>query len=311
MRSIVSILQEFEIAYSSSKRIQARIARHLLSKILRQCGIPQSDPIVSRTVHGVELFMPFSHQLPAYVEKFPYFDTPLPAFAKFLCEEVAGQLIFVDVGANVGDTVKLVSKGIDESRVGWICIEADESYLSLLKRNTDGLDVTIINAVAGANAREDELSIVQSGQGSSVIVSGGNKRRIVCLDDILEQRKASLIKIDTDGYEIEVLKGASKYLQRASPHIFVEFSPTHLRKYGGVEPREMFALLKGYGYTGCIFYEYRGYPIAVTGLGERISESIMRFCEINPFVYMDLLVSKDTEMLNKFYESDLKRYRLA
>jgi len=53
----------------------------------------------------------------------------------------------------------------------------------------------------------------------------------ICLDDFLSEKypetKVSFIKIDTQGSEIEVLKGAKKTIQKYKPSLLVEFEDYH------------------------------------------------------------------------------------
>lgn len=57
-----------------------------------------------------------------------------------------------------------------------------------------------------------------------------------------------LVKIDVEGYELEVLLGARNTLERHHPPLFLELHPDRLRQLGH-SPAEVVRLLEGLGYT--------------------------------------------------------------
>ena len=55
---------------------------------------------------------------------------------------------------------------------------------------------------------------------------------LVRLDDELESVTVSLLKIDCEGFEYQVLQGAEQIIHRDRPYIFVELHPQHIESYG-------------------------------------------------------------------------------
>ena len=103
-----------------------RLSRRLVHSVVRHI-IPHYDPIVNRQVHGTELRLHLSHSLPRLVESRPFYDTALPSFAKFVLgqKQPPEKLMVVDVGANIGDTTKLIAAATGSNRARFICVEAD------------------------------------------------------------------------------------------------------------------------------------------------------------------------------------------
>jgi FkbM family methyltransferase len=66
------------------------------------------------------------------------------------------------------------------------------------------------------------------------------------LDDISFERPPRLLKIDVEGQELEVLRGAVRLLQEAAPVVLVEVEQRH--RDGDVQ--EVFDFLTGLGYEG-------------------------------------------------------------
>ena len=134
---------------------------------------------------------------------------------------------------------------------------------------------------------------------------------ILTLDDILFDLTPDLIKIDTDGYDINVLRGARRCLRDAGPHLWIEYSPYHIRTYGFEEPTNLFPLLREAGYRATIIYDNTGYPICLVELHASELAMIAGYVDIKPELYADLLVSKDRDLLVRFFEADRRRFASA
>ena len=64
---------------------------------------------------------------------------------------------------------------------------------------------------------------------------------------VKELRAPQVIKIDVEGFELEVLKGATELLFTARPTLIMEIHPYQLSLSGGSE-EALFHFLKGHGY---------------------------------------------------------------
>src|SRR5690242_9493319 len=210
---------------SGDRRLPRRLAARALREVLLR-----TDPIVRRRVHKVELLLPYTHELPSMVERHRFYDTVPTTLARFLADRRSTKLLIVDVGANVGDTTVQIAAELGNCAT-FICIEADPNYVPLLRANTVDLDVEIIAAIAGSVAGNQDVNFSRGGGTSSIIAEGNLRLPTVTIDRVLDGRSADLIKIDVDGYELEVLKGTSNTLHSTPrPFLFIEFSPFHLRE---------------------------------------------------------------------------------
>jgi FkbM family methyltransferase len=261
-------------------------------------------------MRSVELIMRESHNLPRYIAEHPFYDTVLPAFAVFLTERVERRLFIVDIGANVGDTAALVAAATGPDHVSFLCVEADDEFFSFLQENTKDIEVQACHVIAGANNKIDNVEIRSVGGSAAVVVGTGEPKQVVRVDDLIDGRLVDLIKIDTDGFEYEVLNGLSDTLNNQTPHVFIEFSPKHLRKYGQVEPSAVLSLLQSCGYISAIVYDNLGYPVGVFDLGGDSISYLDKYCAIKG-TYVDILVSKTINLIMEFYEYDLHRYHIA
>ncbi|MGH9169591.1 MAG: FkbM family methyltransferase [Acidimicrobiales bacterium] len=71
----------------------------------------------------------------------------------------------------------------------------------------------------------------------------------VRLDDVIGPRPVDMMKIDVEGAEGLVLKGAVETLERCHPMLFCEFSPPSLVNTSGVDGPAFLENLRGYGYS--------------------------------------------------------------
>jgi Methyltransferase FkbM domain len=68
------------------------------------------------------------------------------------------------------------------------------------------------------------------------------------LDDFALPRRPDVVKIDVEGAEFLVLRGAEATLRRYKPTLLCELFPSQLRKVSGVSVGDVVALLDSWGY---------------------------------------------------------------
>ncbi|MBD2129906.1 hypothetical protein NDI39_22750 [Microcoleus sp. ZQ-A2] len=90
-----------------------------------------SAPLISYKIAGFNLLLPFSHQLPFILKTYPLYSSNLARLAKYVKEKYE-HLKFIDIGANIGDSIALLRK---EAVFPILCIEGDEQFLSALEKN--------------------------------------------------------------------------------------------------------------------------------------------------------------------------------
>jgi FkbM family methyltransferase len=163
------------------------------------------------------------HMLPDYQSKHKLYDRFLPILCKHL-DDLDRWVI--DVGANVGDTAVAVGQAC---RNPILCIEGYEEYFTLLKCNINtsfanrGRPVICVNAIAGSG----RFSGFLKGDGTSAGLVQGPDQRAVSLDKLARDAgvpaaAVALIKVDTDGYDGDVILSAPDILAGSNPVIFWE-----------------------------------------------------------------------------------------
>lgn len=141
--------------------------------------------------------------------------------------QLNGAGVVVDIGANIGYYTILMAKNAKKV----FAIEPDRDCFEILKKNVDAnklKNVVLLNIALGAKREKLILIKDKENQGNSHIGTGKGST-ITCerLEQILvNEQKIDLIKIDTQGWEPEVIKGAEKIIERDKPTVFLEYSPS-------------------------------------------------------------------------------------
>jgi FkbM family methyltransferase len=258
-------------------------------------------------LHGEKLWVPAMHNLPHIIRGFPYYDTELTSFCRYVGREWNAEFLVVDVGANIGDTARFVSAALPPEKLRLICIEADQRYIPFLKENTQDLNVKIVETIVGERDGEVSAKVASQVGGTSKIVADNTSSKMKSLDSILAGERPNIIKIVTDGYELRVLRGALTCLREVGPHLSLGFVPPSIRTYGHDEPLSLFPFLRELGYRSVVAYDNSGYPF---GLFDVMSVAmIARYADVRkPWLYLKLLVSKEESLLDSFYQTEILRF---
>lgn len=145
---------------------------------------------------------------------------------------VAPGMTVVDVGANLGFFSLMVAPLL---RPGGRIVALEPSRRTFRKlsatiaRNGLGDVVTAINSGAAAEPGSATLHQVSASSGNATILADGAGEEIALtrLDD-LDLDAVGLLKIDTEGYESEVLKGGMAMLAESRPTLFIELGGHYL-----------------------------------------------------------------------------------
>jgi len=116
--------------------------------------------------------------------------------------------------------------------------------------------------------------------------------RIIKLDDYLKNQKINLMKIDTQGWEPEVIDGAMKIIKRDQPIMFLEYSPASYQQARLNGKKMMEFLRKIYRKIWWIdewLYIYKNLS----------QEKIDEICRTNKTGYADLWMKKEVGLNDK------------
>ena len=139
-----------------------------------------------------------------------------------LAESGFAPRLIVDIGANSGEWTRTALSVWPKARA--ILVEPNALHANALRTLAGALNATVSTDLLGAeDGREVDFHVMKasSATGSSVFPERSDvartveRRRLRSLDSLLAGEPADLLKIDTQGYELEILKGAARSLPKA------------------------------------------------------------------------------------------------
>jgi len=156
--------------------------------------------------------------------------------------------LFVDVGANIGNyTIWAGELGAEV-----IALEPAKDTFALLLENAalNGYAVEAIEAAAGGRCGTARMT---SGRGSvnRLDPAGCVETRMVTIDSIIKDRTVTGMKVDVEGFEIEVLRGCEQALsEHRIKLIQLEWNATSMMSVG-TDRGPVADLLAAHGYKLC------------------------------------------------------------
>jgi FkbM family methyltransferase len=165
----------------------------------------------------------------------------------------------LDVGANIGKYAKHVKRANPMVRI--FCFEPHPQNFKILCENTRGIVSAAHNVAVGSSAGSMKLYDYRVNDGSShaslyqdVIEkihaqpSVSHDVAVITIDDFIVENdinRISLLKIDTEGHELAVLKGASKSISAGKIEA-IHFEFNEMNVVSRIFMRDFFELLPNY-----------------------------------------------------------------
>lgn len=237
------------------------------------------------------------HNLLSVLAVYPKYGSNLVNLARVVSNKYTS-LKIIDIGANVGDTVASLLN--DNPNYKILSIEGDESYLKILHENFgSNPSVKIFENFLGSKNETIRTSI-QRKNGTLKIGKINNNEEglvtIITLDSLIENnhecKNAKLLKIDTDGYDNKILRGAVKYLSETKPVVFFEYDSKLLKENNEIGV-DIFDTLEDVGYKTLVFFDnYGRFLVSVDIREKRIINQLHRYINntTSAFPYYDIAV---------------------
>lgn len=178
--------------------------------------------------------LPGDHIFDAIVERQKFYESRMLNFICTTIPHFGGGI--VDVGANIGNHTVFFGLFTDAPCI--LAIEPNPRVLPFLIRNVNknGLQDKVVICRCAAGSEPGWVGLTPDNPhnlGSTSITLPGAHPTVpmLPLDDMLALAQPSpapgwkhttLLKIDVEGYELNVLRGATKVLTESHPHLFIE-----------------------------------------------------------------------------------------
>lgn len=267
--------------------------------------------LVTEKIGKYELQINKGHSLAFNIKHYPWYNQNLPRLVSFL-RKAEPVFSVIDIGANVGDTVLFIRNKED---VPVLCFEGNAEYYKLLCRNVKQFDDVKIFQAYLSDKDETVSASFDFANGTLSIneTAGGQEVAVITLDSVIQKHpleftNARVLKTDTDGYDMKILRGAWNFLQTAAPVLFLEYDRVFLGKQQE-QGIDMLRKLAAIGYHRIFFYD--NYGRFITSLTadqmdavESLHDYINRYEA--PFEFYDLCIfhRKDDELAKRFYEEE-------
>lgn len=168
-----------------------------------------------------------------------------------------------DIGANVGDTIAIVKNVIEDIKI--LCIEGDDESFEYLKSNSKQFNnVHLYKYYLGQSTEYIRALVNKKGWNNTLKISfnQGELINIYSFDDFLSKenicsKNIKLLKIDTEGFDNNIIRGAKNYITTSNPILYFEYNIQNLliNKENGLG---IFKFLKNLGYCDLIFFDSNG-----------------------------------------------------
>jgi FkbM family methyltransferase len=216
------------------------------------------NDVIQVTWYGASLLAPVTSQLISFRSKGPDYDKSLALMVAAIGRKYPGAPM-IDIGANIGDTAVMMRDQSPHSPI--LCIEASENMYPILRHNVRGLkELTCINAFIGQHTGTIAGEL-REGKGTAGFNHSTGSVQMQSLEDILtsrpEFRAARLLKVDTDGFDSQIITGALGWLAIQRPVLFWECDPAADASANG-RGLQLFHDLTTIGYEAYVFFANSG-----------------------------------------------------
>ena len=212
---------------------EGQITLSIAGKRFRFEGVSADDVYLGSLQHGPDR---------AFETFCSHFFEPVPS------DQVDGQRVLLDVGANIGVTAAILSAYCPDASV--VAIEAGPSVLEVLRRNLERNELTSVTPLQFAVGDRDGVAqfVEESAFGHIVddfdvpevrqrgLTVDVEMRTIDSIVDDLERDRGvdavDLIKVDIEGAEPAAITGMQRTLEKYAPVLWVELNAWSLMSVG-------------------------------------------------------------------------------
>ena len=232
--------------------------------------------------------------------KYPSYSENLGLVAGKVVENQPGSLI-VDIGGNVGDSAAII-RAYTDAKI--IAVEGNRKFLGYLRANADMIgNVEIYETYLGQYSGSEQFEqLMGHGTNRLSFSNSAMRQRLSTLDELMspigELTTIGLIKVDTDGMDIEILMGGLNTISHHHPVLFFEYDP-RIAKPGSIDLAKLCSELCKRGNTAIHAYDNYGHLL----LSLKIDDDQLIF-ELQSYlsahhspIYLDLVIFHESNQV--------------
>lgn len=224
----------------------------VLPKVLLP-AVEQVGKLIIQTLHGVKLLIDPAKDKGVELALYQT-GTYEKGTIQLLGDFLKSGSIFMDIGANIGLMSTIASKIVGENgRV--YAVEANPKTIEVLRHNCainlcDNIEILPI-ALASEKGSAILYENWNVNRGGASLISQGDEHGLTVskerLDDLFSpDSPVHLVKIDVEGFELEVLKGGVAWFKTQQPVFIIEVS-TQRSNQEGATPESIMSFVAGLG----------------------------------------------------------------
>ena len=276
--------------------------------------IPKTKKDSTVLVGKYQILMPGSNLQLGNYKIYPDLNSQLGRLASVIFKKYPN-MTAIDVGANVGDTIAVLKSAVE---VPVIAIEGDEVCFRFLNKNIEQFkNVTTIKNYLGEKSQSVKVSLQHSGWNTTIIPkeTGDSNIVFITLDEIISSGdftncQLKLLKVDVEGFDTIVLRGATEIITKHMPVLFFEYN----RKNMKVIQEDGLATILSFekmGYGKIVFFDHKGNLVLATDLKNVEVVTYMHeyiSSDKNLLAYYDICIfhKNDLDLANNFLNEEKK-----
>ena len=252
---------------------------------------------------SIQIILPSYHKLPKLKARYPKYDQFLP----FLAREFPDDGIVVDVGANCGDT--FASIAVINSHLTQVVVEPDIEFLKYLHINICTIKSKYpelkVSVIPKAILRSEKVFGLVGNSGTKSMDFEETSELIPSqsLDEVLAEldlEKVSLVKVDVDGFDFEVLLSGSAGLSKIkNALIYFEMDVSNFEQLEGY--LELYGALGDIGYSHWYLFDNFGNFLfesdSFSQMSSAMKYSLGQKSNSQPSIfYFDVLACRSTQV---------------
>jgi FkbM family methyltransferase len=257
---------ELSVIDSLVFKVLMKTCRYDLPSFLRGLWTTMHDAFAARkrtvliTIHKRPAIVNFGYTYPIIVRRYPNFNAPLLALTRVMNEARERLVRLVDVGSAIGDTVLLIQANVGARIEEYVCVDGDPYFFKCLEQNTAFLENIRRFRAQLSKHGDQRSSLVMTNLGTASAV-GAAQVATKTLDQLFQENgvgPVDVLKIDVDGYDGEVLGGATRILNTDKPGVIFEWHPT-IWAETKTDTKDPFRTLFECGYSRLLWFTNEGF----------------------------------------------------